>query len=75
MEQIFHSPNGPQSDSPAYKLYCLGGDGKITGADWIDAECDEQAIAIARVTMKTADCEIWKGNRLVARVSAVKKRA
>lgn len=75
MEQIFRSPEGPRSDCPDYKLYCLGGDGKITAADWIDAESDEKAIAIARAMEKSVDCEIWKGNRLVARVPATKKRA
>jgi hypothetical protein len=75
MEQIFGSPEGPRSDRPDYKLYCLGGDGKITAADWIDAESDEKAIAIARALKKDVDCEIWRGNRLVARVLAMKMQA
>ena len=74
MEQIFSSPKGARSSSPDYRLYCLGGDGKITAADWIDAESDESAIAIARDMKKSVDCEIWKGNRLVARVPAMKRR-
>ena len=76
MEQIYRSAEeGPQSECPDYKLYCLGNDGKITRADWIDAESDEKAIAIARAMEKSVDCEIWKGNRLVARVSAMKMQA
>jgi len=75
MEQIFRSADGLQSDRPDYKLYCLGDDGKIIAADWIDADNDEDAIAIARAMEKDLDCEIWKGNRLVARVPTIKKRA
>jgi hypothetical protein len=71
MEEIFSSPEGVLSDSPDYRLYCLGGDGKITAADWIDAESDEAAIAVAREMKKSVDCEIWNGNRLVARVPAM----
>jgi hypothetical protein len=75
MEEIHHSGEGPRSDRPDYKLYCLGGDGKITRSEWIDAQNDQDAIAIARAMGKSVDCEIWKGNRLVARVPAAKKRA
>jgi hypothetical protein len=75
MEQIFRGADGPLCDYPDYKLYCLGADGKITAADWIDAQSDEEAVAIARGINKSVDCEIWKGSRLVARVPAMKQRA
>jgi hypothetical protein len=76
MEQIYSSAEeGPRSDRPDYKLYCLGNNGKITRSDWIDADSDGKAIAIARAMEKSVDCEIWKGNRLVARVSAMKMQA
>jgi len=75
MEEIHGNGEGARSDCPHYKLYCLGGDGKITRSDWIDAQSDDEAIAIARAMEKSVDCEIWKGNRLVARVPAMKKRA
>jgi hypothetical protein len=74
-EQIHHSTERPPSDRPVYRLYCLGGDGKITRSDWIDALSDDEAIAIARSIDKSVDCEIWKRNRLVARVPAMKKQA
>ena len=75
MEHIYRSAEGSRSDCPDYKLYCLGADGKITAADWIDAESDERAIAIARGMEKSVDCEIWKGSRLVARIPAMKMHA
>jgi hypothetical protein len=75
MEQIHHSAEGARSHCPDYKLYCLAADGKITRSDWIDAQSDEEGVAIARAINKSVDCEIWKGNRLVARVPAMKQRA
>jgi hypothetical protein len=74
-EQIYYSPERPPSDRPLYRLYCLGGDGNITRSDWIDALSDDEAIAIARGMEKSVDCEIWEGNRLVARIPAMKKQA
>jgi hypothetical protein len=75
MEQIFSRPDRPCSDQPDYKLYCLNDKGKITRSDWIDAESDDEAIGIARAMEKSVDCEIWKGNRLVARIPALKMQA
>jgi len=75
MEEVHHSADGVRSDCPDYKLYYLGDDGKITRSDWIDAQTDEEAVAIAQAMEKNVDCEIWKGNRLVARVPAMKQRA
>jgi hypothetical protein len=75
MEEIHHNGGGARSDCPDYKLYCLDGDGKITRSDWIDAQSDDEAVEIARAMNKSVDCEIWRGNRLVARVPAMKQRA
>ena len=54
-----------------YRLYCLDGAGRITGAaDVIEAPSDEEAIAIARERSPETRCEIWQGRRLVATIPA-----
>ena len=56
----------------AYRLYCLDGAGHIGLADWIEADTDEDAIAKARNLKPGAHrCEIWLGQRLVAKLSEV----
>jgi hypothetical protein len=51
-----------------YRLYCLDGAGKITGAEWIDADCDDEAVRIARDMNKPVACEVWQRTRFVARI-------
>ena len=54
-----------------YRLYFLGGDGRISLADWIEVASDEDAIAAARQLQPRAiQCEIWTKNRLVAKIRA-----
>jgi hypothetical protein len=54
-----------------YRLYCLDGAGRISLAEWIDADTDEEAIAKARkIEHGAIKCEVWQRNRLVARLSA-----
>jgi hypothetical protein len=56
---------------PSYRLYCLDGAGRISLADWIEADTDEQAVASARAMEHGAlKCEVWQGNRLVAKLDA-----
>lgn len=56
---------------PSYRLYCLDGAGRISLADWINAETDEEAVTIARrIEHGARKCEIWQGNRLVAKLDA-----
>ena len=56
---------------PSYRLYCLDGAGRINLADWINAETDEEAVAIARkIEHGARKCEIWQANRLVAKLDA-----
>lgn len=56
---------------PSYRLYCLDGAGRISLADWIDAETDDEAVAIARrIEHGALKCEIWQGNRLIAKLDA-----
>jgi hypothetical protein len=56
----------------SYRLYCLDGAGRISLADWIEADSDDHAIAQARVIKRGAQkCEVWQLNRLVARIDGV----
>ena len=50
---------------PAYRLYQIDGAGKITNADWIAADSDEQAITHAHGRADGAWFELWERNRLV----------
>ena len=51
-----------------YRLYCLDGAGKITSAEWLEAQSDEEAITIVRSLRKAMTCEVWHRNRFVARI-------
>lgn len=54
-----------------YRLYCLDGRGQISMAEWIDAADDADAVRQAQVLKQNArKCEVWDGNRLVARLDA-----
>ena len=53
---------------PAYRLYRLDGAGKITNAEWIEADADEQALHHAKMMVDgTPSFELWERKRLVAR--------
>ena len=51
-----------------YRLYGLDGVDKVASGEWIDADDDEAAIAIARSLMDGHECELWQGARRVARI-------
>ena len=51
-----------------YRLYCLDGARKVASADWIDADDDRAAIAMAEERHEGYECELWQGPRLVARL-------
>jgi len=53
---------------PTYRLYRLDGAGKITSADWIEADSDEDAIREARERDGSGHVELWERNRLVGNV-------
>lgn len=57
-----------------YRLYCLDGAGKITGAEWIEAPADADAVRIARDMNKPVRCEVWQRTRFVARIPAFRER-
>lgn len=51
---------------PSYRLYLLDGAGKITSADWIAADADDQALSHARDRANSGRFELWERKRLVA---------
>ena len=56
--------------SQKYRYYCLDGTRHLHSADWFEAESDEEAIAQIEAKHPDALCEIWRGQQLVARLSA-----
>ena len=62
-------------DHPRYRVYTLDGVRRIVSADWIDANSDEEAIAIVQATCRGLQCEIWHGERFVAKVEATRLSA
>ena len=55
--------------SENYRYYRLDGDGRLHFAEWFSGESDEQAIEQIQAKHPNAKCEIWKGKRLVAKLS------
>jgi hypothetical protein len=52
-----------------YRYYCLDSTGHLHSAEWIDADSDDEAIAQIQTRHADATCEIWQGNRLVAKLA------
>jgi hypothetical protein len=49
-----------------YRMYCLGATGRLSLAQEIEANSDEEAVSKAReMRPDVLQCEIWQGNRLV----------
>lgn len=57
---------------PAYRLYDLDGSGKVSGAEWIEADDDSSATDTARLLGKTCRCELWRGPKFVATLDPLK---
>lgn len=51
-----------------YRFYCVDGAGKITRAQFIEADCDEDAIMIARSFKELVKSELWQRDRLIATI-------
>lgn len=50
-----------------YRLYCFSElTGRVTAAEEVEAESDEEAIAVARSRKMPVKCELWHRDRLVA---------
>ena len=52
-----------------YRYYRLDGRGHTQVGDWFVAESDEEAASQVKTKYPDAWCEVWQGNRLVARFS------
>ena len=55
---------------PKYRHYRLDGAGNISGAQWLDAADDDDAVGQVRELKLPVPSEVWSGNRLVGRVDA-----
>jgi len=53
-----------------YRLYCLNGTRHIGSGEWIEANCDDEALALVLAKQLSAKCELWHQNRLVATIPA-----
>jgi hypothetical protein len=53
-----------------YRIYCLGDGGRFRSVKEVEAASDAEAVACARSLKHPGECEIWRGNHLVARVPA-----
>ena len=51
-----------------YRIYCLDGLNKVAAASWIEAEDDEAAVELVTERHDGYKCEVWDGQRLVARM-------
>jgi hypothetical protein len=60
---------------PSYRLYRLDGAGKITTAEWIEAESDGDALEKARARCKIGGFELWDRNRRVGPGDARKSQS
>ncbi len=52
-----------------YRLYLLDGAGRITAADWLEADSDEDARSKARGAHGSARFELWDRYRRVERAN------
>jgi hypothetical protein len=59
----------------SYRVYCYDAVNKLVTADLIKAASDEAAIASVEADGFGTKCEIWDGNRLVARLEGERLQA
>jgi hypothetical protein len=65
---IIDSPLNTRPAMSLYRIYCLNEGGRFSSAREIEADSDADAIARARELKHAFNCELWNGDRLVARV-------
>jgi hypothetical protein len=58
-----------------YRYFCLDAAGRLHEAQWFAAETDEDAVAHVEAKHPDALCEVWLGNRLVAKLSPQRRQA
>lgn len=51
-----------------YRIYCLGEGGGFRKVKEIEATGDAEAVGVARSLKHPGECEVWRGDRLIARV-------
>ena len=61
--------------SENYRFYRLDGAGMIHEAQWLQADGDAAAIAMVIAEHGDATCEIWQGQRLVAKTEPKRLQA
>ena len=52
----------------SYRLYRLDGVRRVASGEWIEADDDRAAIEAATEKLDGERCEVWQGQRLVARL-------
>jgi hypothetical protein len=57
-----------------YRLYQVNGEGHIAGAEWIEAETDDEAINEALSRHSSSPLELWQHERLIAKIPACRSR-
>ena len=58
-----------------YRVYCYDSVQNVVSSDLIEASSDEDAIAQAQAAGFGTKCEIWEGDRLVAKLEAQRREA
>lgn len=58
-----------------YRYYCLDSTGHLHSTEWFEAESDQEAIAHVEAKHRDSLCEIWRGVRLVAKLSPERRQA
>ena len=56
--------------APAYRHYRLDGSGRISKAEWIEADDDSDAVRQVRDLNLHVASELWQGSRRVARIES-----
>lgn len=59
----------------SYRYYCLDSVGHLHGAERFEADSDADAIAVVETRHPDGQCEIWQGQRLVAKLSPQRLQA
>jgi hypothetical protein len=58
-----------------YRVYCYDAQMKTVSSDLIEAAGDEEAIARAKAAGFGSKCEVWQGDRLVAKLDEALREA
>jgi hypothetical protein len=56
-----------------YRVYCYDAAHTAVSAELIEAATDDEAITKAKAAGFGCKCEVWQGNRLVARLEAERR--